>query len=195
MRPVRIPRQPSRQALTIAGGYRIAEAYCNILSGKKVPEVSFMRTPLRLYDGTTQEPTDEKNTEKATEVINRTRELFTWSWRSLVQKGVKLATRDLLHPRRVESTIYIPEKQIRAWREESEKQNISVTDHDLLSAFIYQVCRSRLQVCPQVLTHPVCVRAIPSPRLYHHIRHPTTTPEPDPNTQLLHSTPNQHRLP
>lgn len=48
-----------------------------------------------------------------------------------------------------------------------------------------------LQIYPQVVTSTVRVRAIPAPRLQHHIRHPTTTPEPDPNAQLLFITPYQ----
>lgn len=140
MRLVRIPLQLARRTLTITGGYRIAEAYCDVLSGKKVPDVSFMRTPLRLYDETTQEAANEKNTQKTTEIVNRTHELFVWSWRALLQKGVKLIVRDLLHPSRVENTLHIPSEKIRVWKEEAQKQNISVTDHDLLTAFIYQVC-------------------------------------------------------
>ncbi|KAL4912658.1 hypothetical protein BDW62DRAFT_214853 [Aspergillus aurantiobrunneus] len=122
------------------GGYTIARAYCNILNEKDVPDISFTRFPVQLKDEIIQEALKEKDTQEQMPPVKESRDVFIWSWRDLLKKASRLLARDLLRPslRRVDNTLFIPAGRLQSWKEDARKQDISVTEQDLLTAFIYQ---------------------------------------------------------
>ncbi|KAL4804163.1 hypothetical protein BDV18DRAFT_36177 [Aspergillus unguis] len=123
-----------------AGGYEIARAYCNILNGNDVPHISFTRPPMQLRDEIVQKASEKKDTYIRSALVEQTRDIFSWSWRAMIKKGVKMTTRDILHQelKRVDDTIYIPRERIEQWKEAAKRQKVDVTEHDLLASFIYQ---------------------------------------------------------
>ncbi|KAL2810296.1 hypothetical protein BJX63DRAFT_402298 [Aspergillus granulosus] len=125
-----------------SGAYAIATAYTSILNGSEPPEISFDRPVPKLKDSFTRAtpPPHSPTPQERPSVLDRTRPLFRWNLRELNKNHMKLVLRDLLHPshRRVDNTVYVPEEKIRAWRENAREHGLDVTEHDLLSAFIYQ---------------------------------------------------------
>ncbi|KAL4875245.1 hypothetical protein BJY04DRAFT_166963 [Aspergillus karnatakaensis] len=72
--------------------------------------------------------------------VERSRERFRWSWLHFVRKGMKMIVRDLIHPsyKRTDGLVHIPADKMRRWKEEGRERSVGVTEHDILTAFIYQ---------------------------------------------------------
>ncbi|RDW58560.1 uncharacterized protein DSM5745_11251 [Aspergillus mulundensis] len=135
-----------------SGAHEIAKAYCDILNGNTVEKISFTRFPLTLQDSNSEGAEEKENNAPVIPTVADTaRPIFHWSWRYMLRKGTKLLLRDLRRPscQRVDRTLYIPPVQMETWKEEARRANISVTEHDLLTAFIYQSCYQRSPTCTQ----------------------------------------------
>ncbi|KAL4907066.1 hypothetical protein BDW74DRAFT_176668 [Aspergillus multicolor] len=132
--------------------YAISRRYCDILNSTKIEDISLTRFPLMLKDGIDATAAGkEKDAPKPPAAAETSRDIFRGSWRYMIRKGTKMLLRDLRRPscKRVDDTFHIPAAQMEAWKEDALKQDNNVTEHDLLTAFIYQSCYQVSPPCAQ----------------------------------------------
>ncbi|KAF4629191.1 hypothetical protein G7Y89_g8954 [Cudoniella acicularis] len=119
------------------GVYRIANAYCALLDSKTIPPLG-PRSPLELREETGTNSISSP-LEPASE---RHKAFFAHGWSSLLTGGWRQHKNQWgSHgPKRVEKTTMIPDFVIDRLAKDAEGEAIRVTRHDLLMAWIHNVC-------------------------------------------------------
>lgn len=160
----------SRSDLTTLGAHHIIRAYCNLLRGERITHTLHARPSLSLKSEVLEKCAEMIESHQIADLHKHT---MHRTWASGIGALGKQIGRNICYPsaRRVNRTLFIPQKEIRSWLRDAEFQKAKVTEHDLLVAFIFKVSHPTIysEINPadlnSKLTNPGFATSTNGPRL------------------------------
>lgn len=125
----------------------IVRAYMSLLNGRDIKSMEFSRPSLQWKQSLIENSAQGSAFAGKHEIATLHYDILAKGWPAFFNAAVRQKARNIFHPsrRRTSKTLFMPRKHIDHWMKKADNDGIRITEHDLLLAFIYNVC------CPREL--------------------------------------------